>query len=75
MKFRDSKRGKTYNDIIEAKNAYCDKVFPKAKNFNLCELGARNNFCGMLCPDFCAQYPDDAAEIMGYRVICEKEEA
>ena len=75
MKFRDSKRGITYDDIIKAKYAYCNKVFPRVKNCNLCELGSRNNFSGMICPDFCEQYPEDAAEIMGYRVIKERDKA
>lgn len=74
MKLRDYSRGITYDDIDKARHAYCDKRFPYIKDCNSCEIGHRKNFSGALCGDFCERYPHDAAAIMGYRVIGEKEE-
>ncbi len=66
MKFRDPMTGKVFEDIVAAMDFFC---FESHRECDKCDF--RNKQCGN---EWIRDHPADAARLMGYEVIDEKEE-
>lgn len=73
MKFRNSETGDIFDDIIEARVSFCEKnicwncKIPNSSKDDSLPPGVKN------CREFCLKFPHEAAALMGYEVIDEKE--
>ena len=68
MKFK--KDGKVFEDIHTAHDDYCQTG--DYEDCEICPLFSRNNGTDTLCYDFCTNYPQKAAKLMGFEVIEDK---
>ena len=67
MKFK-SPEGKVFKSIEYARLRFCEQ-YSLVECEKLCKLNINANAKKMLCNEFCAKYPREAARLMGYEII------
>ncbi|WP_122788822.1 hypothetical protein [Intestinibacillus sp. Marseille-P6563] len=77
MKFRDPKTGEVFDDIMKAKDRYCRCKYCKddgeISKERLCKLPNKTTGYSYSCRAFCVEHPAEAARLMGYEVIEDKQ--
>lgn len=62
MKFRNPNTGEVFDNIREAREAYCTFI----GSCFICKIPKQG------CAEYCLEHPQEAAELMGYEVVKEE---